>query len=633
MYTVSTPFLTFVTNPQRILQKKFTFPEGINDYSTYLTDLGSVSQRQFEGEPLNGADLSIELSNISKTFNYLMTSKNNISKIGKVQVGFPLAAPQLNGSSQYVSLATFALSGPTLTVEAIVKITTNALFQTIIGDGAVATGVGYLWVYRVGTTDHLQLEYATGSATSTFRANNFFTGFNGAVVHVAVSIDYAGKAVDFYRNGVLTDHLTTANTMLFPSANRVRYIGTYNGASDFLSGTIGEVAIYTPKLSAARIKAHSDAMTAKSTSYKSVVLVDSPVGYWRLGELQGATTAADLAATPHNGTYVGSPNLSIDRLIDDGNDGELIDRYRGYLEEVEFFTDDRARARLTFSSKAQRAIEREIGSNASPVDYSASWSPAALAWELLTTQGGLDATASTANVDIDYSTWLQWATFCDFKLYSLSAYFTGQSIAEGLRLIGQLTDTLIYGETDGKFYFKVFRPQVATSTPYLFTEANAHIENARLFFNKARVINKAVVWYGYIPGGSWEGSTTRTDGTSQTNYGLLGETFDSTNVWHANYNSADSFAMELIYRYPDPAETVVFTAKRGSQAPLFQLGDPLGLTWSQVDYAAKIMKAYGIRFDLSTQETEFYAEVDNLFNKQFFILDTTNSQLGSFPIY
>jgi hypothetical protein len=41
---------------------------------------------------------------------------------------------------------------------------------------------------------------------------------------------------------------------------------------------------------------------AALAGYRDVVLGDGPVGYWRLGEPPGATTAADSAAS-NNGTY------------------------------------------------------------------------------------------------------------------------------------------------------------------------------------------------------------------------------------------------------------------------------------------------------------------------------------------
>ena len=47
----------------------------------------------------------------------------------------------------------------------------------------------------------------------------------------------------------------------------------------------------------------------RCSAYQDVVLADSPAAYWRLGEAQGATTAADAASSPDAGTYTNTPSL------------------------------------------------------------------------------------------------------------------------------------------------------------------------------------------------------------------------------------------------------------------------------------------------------------------------------------
>lgn len=394
MYSVSAGFKTNADNPQKITQKRFTFVEGITDYSTKLLDLGSFTQKQFEGDELTGTDITIECLNDSKEFNFLITDKTNIGKIGKIELGYS---------------------------------------------------------------------------------------------------------------------------------------------------------------------------------------------------------------------------------------GEYINRYRGYLDDVEFTTEERPKCKLVFVSKAKRAIERSLGSDAFPLDYSASaYNPADLAWDLLTVRAGLDTTISTANVDIDYTSWLAYKSICTSLAFSLKAYFTGQSIAEVLRLIGELTDTIIYGETDGKYYFRKFIPEEAS--PYLFSTANAHLQSGQLYFNKSRIINKAKVWYGYNPSTEvWSGSVTKENATSQTNFSLMGREFDNTGVWHNTLASATAFGERLVDRYREPVETVRFRTKQGTQALIHQMGDLITLTWGQVDYTAKLMRIYGISGTLSTGEYELLVEDMTALNYDFLILDSATS--------
>ncbi len=47
----------------------------------------------------------------------------------------------------------------------------------------------------------------------------------------------------------------------------------------------------------------------RCSSYRDVVLADSPAAYWRLGEAQGASSAADQTSSPDAGTYKNSPSL------------------------------------------------------------------------------------------------------------------------------------------------------------------------------------------------------------------------------------------------------------------------------------------------------------------------------------
>lgn len=55
-------------------------------------------------------------------------------------------------------------------------------------------------------------------------------------------------------------------------------------------------------------------LTPPLSAYHSLILSDSPVGYWRLGETSG-TIAVDQIGAAHNGTYIGAPLLGVPGLI------------------------------------------------------------------------------------------------------------------------------------------------------------------------------------------------------------------------------------------------------------------------------------------------------------------------------
>lgn len=55
-----------------------------------------------------------------------------------------------------------------------------------------------------------------------------------------------------------------------------------------------------------------------TADYRTTVLADSPVGYWKLDDATG-TTAVDSSGNAHDGTYENSPTLGVSPLITTGN--------------------------------------------------------------------------------------------------------------------------------------------------------------------------------------------------------------------------------------------------------------------------------------------------------------------------
>jgi hypothetical protein len=121
---------------------------------------------------------------------------------------------------------------------------------------------------------------------------------------------YYGTATRLYVNGVPVGFPVT-NSYAPNPATPLRIGGGANEGSGafFWPGSIDEVAIYHTALSAARIAAHYTTGTngSPATPYDQVVLVDRPVGYWRLNEpvpppLAVAANSGSLGAMA-DGTY------------------------------------------------------------------------------------------------------------------------------------------------------------------------------------------------------------------------------------------------------------------------------------------------------------------------------------------
>jgi hypothetical protein len=98
---------------------------------------------------------------------------------------------------------------------------------------------------------------------------------------------FDGTTVMLYVNGANTASSSLpAGHALRPNQLRPLSLGCGAGYGGWYSGDMDEVAFYTNALSAAQVLAHYQAGTnaAPATPYAQVVLNDSPVCYWRLGE-------------------------------------------------------------------------------------------------------------------------------------------------------------------------------------------------------------------------------------------------------------------------------------------------------------------------------------------------------------
>ncbi len=159
-----------------------------------------------------------------------------------------------------------------------------------------------------------QLEFTTIQGTTRRRVQ----APAGAIVagqryHVVGTYD--GTTQRLYVNGALVASAAFSGA-LNANTNPVSF-GSWDGAKEFLSGTIDEAAVYAKVLSAAQIANHyqkggTTTPPPSPAKYATTVAADNPVSYWRLGETSG-TTAAD-SVGPNTGTYsngvtLGAPSL------------------------------------------------------------------------------------------------------------------------------------------------------------------------------------------------------------------------------------------------------------------------------------------------------------------------------------
>ena len=136
-----------------------------------------------------------------------------------------------DGTGDYCSLSGFALSGSVVWVAFWTRSKTYAAdIQCFIGDNAASSTVGYLRFQRNANSSNVIFYYAEGTSNSRgAQYLSYFAGaYNDAWVFVSVICDYTGKVIYWYRNGVYLSSTAMANTPVFPSTSRTRYVGSYS---------------------------------------------------------------------------------------------------------------------------------------------------------------------------------------------------------------------------------------------------------------------------------------------------------------------------------------------------------------------------------------------------------------------
>jgi prepilin-type N-terminal cleavage/methylation domain-containing protein len=158
--------------------------------------------------------------------------------------------------TDYITTPSFALSGTALTITGWVKTNLNATYmQTIFGEATSSDTVGYIWLLRYVNSNMLYFGYAQGINTYA-GMSNFFTSYDNTWVYFSVVTDYSGKTVKWYRNAELIEIDGMTGTPVFPSTNRVKYLGSYSTSGSRMQlGYLDDLRIYNRLLTASEIKA------------------------------------------------------------------------------------------------------------------------------------------------------------------------------------------------------------------------------------------------------------------------------------------------------------------------------------------------------------------------------------------
>ena len=199
----------------------------------------------------------------------------------------------------YVSTPSFAIPNTgILTVEAWMKSSFNAtISQAIMGDNADSNTIGYILINRGLKTNTLYYYYANGAGQIQGILGNFFQNLDGQYIHIVTVCDYPNNKLYVYRNGVLFDTKTLTGTPVFPSTDRVKYIGsTSPGGRNITDGSLDEVRIYNRGLGAEEVLEHYNGIFKDESNLQL---------YYNFNEDSG-TTVLDQSGNGRNGTMNGS---------------------------------------------------------------------------------------------------------------------------------------------------------------------------------------------------------------------------------------------------------------------------------------------------------------------------------------
>lgn len=222
-------------------------------------------------------------------------------------------ASVFDGTSTGIAATKTAVPGPdTFTTEAWVK-TTSTSGGKIIGFGGAASGNSSSYDRMVYMTDSGQIYF--GVYPGGVKTVSSSTSFNdGQWHHVVASLGADGMRL--YVDGKVVG--SRSDVTAGQAYNGYWRIGgdNLNGwparpSSNYLNGSIGQVAVYPTVLSRQDVISHfvasgrtSPIAAVPADAYGAAVYNKDPLLYWRLGESSGAA-AADSGQQENPGTYAG----------------------------------------------------------------------------------------------------------------------------------------------------------------------------------------------------------------------------------------------------------------------------------------------------------------------------------------
>lgn len=253
---------------------------------------------------------------------------------------------------------------------------------------------------------------------------------------------------------------------------------------------------------------------------------------------------------------------------------------------------------VTAVDKFKQLADRKIGTPDQPVDYTTSnYLVSDVAWYICTSYGGLSALTSSANPDINYSSFSTWAEVFSGDSTLVKGLFDGQSCMEALRKIARVTHSSIFVEA-GKLKFK----RVGLANTVVDSYGNSELEDCSLSFETEDIINRQLVAGGYDVSSGFGWTITQEVAASVNSFGPRESLQNDQNVWYITSGTAINHAQRSLILTANPDDRL--RVKTGLRGYLRSVADTMTIVDSFNGIAGDYV-AHGVELDLDEGRSIF----------------------------
>ena len=250
---------------------------------------------------------------------------------------------------------------------------------------------------------------------------------------------------------------------------------------------------------------------------------------------------------------------------------------KGFLINANY---NNSTVRLNFKNQmdilSQVFVSTDTTSQQGASFINSNWNPADLTFNVLTSNSygaGLDNTASNANTDIDYESWLDWKNTFGSESIVVQGFFPyGTNYVQALQGIAEITDSAIYVEANNKVYF---RRNLVGSNSFSTVVSGSDIISFEAKGDAYDMCNRYTVPVSFnVQSNAVVGpaSTVTRDNTASINsYNVIRKQPTSQLIWYVDNAGAANLGDRIVFRRKEPE--VALNIKTPLKYMQQQLGD------------------------------------------------------------